>query len=85
LIASQSEKLSIVWIDHLPNVLVPTNLAQTCSCSAIEIISPAEAVIPSTNTTIGTFSRSPYHLELKTSSSNFLYLAVTNNLSFGTK
>gem|GEM_PF-2243892 len=50
-----SAKSLIVWIDHLPNVCVPTSCAPICSCNARAIISHADAVIQSTNTTMGRF------------------------------
>src|SRR3989344_6341124 len=40
------------WIDPLPNVLVPTNLATPCSWRAPASISDADAEPPSTRTII---------------------------------
>jgi len=50
-----SANSSIVWIDHFPNVWVPTSFAPMSSLSANAMISHAEAVSQSTKTTTGRF------------------------------
>jgi len=59
---AQSSKSSIVCIDPFQKLWVHIIFAFICSCKASAIISQADAVYQSINTTIG-FWKTSYHLE----------------------
>ena len=84
-----SESLSLnsynVCIDHFPNVCVPISVAPICSCRAIAIISPADAVNQSISIIIGILLNSLYHNDTKVSSGYHAYLAVVISFPSGMK